>query len=234
MRRLYQRAEAALSADTGRWRVLVDGRPVRTPAKSTLEAPARALAEAVAAEWAAQGPTIRPATMPLTQLLNTALDRVPGQRRAIAADIVRYAETDLLLHRAADDPALAARQATSWDPVLDWLAVRHGARLVPGIGVGAHAQSGAALARIADAVADTDDLVLAALHFATGAMGSAALALALIGGGLGAEAAFAAAFLEDLAQLERWGRDAEAVARLDALKADIVAAGRFAALAGAA
>jgi chaperone required for assembly of F1-ATPase len=231
VKRIYKRVEVARAAETGRWRVLLDGRPVRSPAKTVLEAPGRALAEAVAAEWAAQGDTVRPATMPLTQLLNTALDRVPGERRAIAAEIVRFAETDLVLHRAAGEPALAARQAAAWDPILDWLEERHRARLVPTSGLAARPQSGAALARIADAVADLDDCALAALHFAAGALGSAALALALLGGRLDAEAAFAAAFLEDLDQLARWGRDAEAVARLEAIKADIAAAARFAALA---
>ena len=41
-------------------RVLLDGRPIRTPAKRELALPARRLAEAVAAEWEAQGDRIDP------------------------------------------------------------------------------------------------------------------------------------------------------------------------------
>lgn len=234
MKRFYRQATADRDAATGAWRVLLDGKPVRTPAKSVLAAPGRALAEAIAAEWAAQDKLVRPETMPLTQLLNTALDRVPGRRAEIVAEIAAYAETDLVLHRAESEPLLAARQAAAWDPVLDWLAERHGARLRPTRGLSVAAQPEAALDRIAAAVSARDDLALAALHLATGALGSVVLALALMDGRLDVEAAFAAGFLEDLAQLERWGRDAEAVRRLDAIKADLAAARRFATLAAAA
>ena len=54
--------------DTG-YTVELDGRPVRTPAKSLLTLPGRKLAEAVAAEWDAQDDVINPATMPVTRRL---------------------------------------------------------------------------------------------------------------------------------------------------------------------
>ncbi|MCH7795000.1 MAG: hypothetical protein IH900_07670, partial [Proteobacteria bacterium] len=37
------------------FRVVLDGRPIKTPAKADLVLPSLALAEAVAAEWQAQG-----------------------------------------------------------------------------------------------------------------------------------------------------------------------------------
>ena len=67
-------------------RVLLDGKPIRTPAKRELALPSRALAEAVAAEWEAQGDQIDPAAMPLTRLINSALDGVTG-REAEVVDV---------------------------------------------------------------------------------------------------------------------------------------------------
>ena len=51
-RRFYERAE--VGEGEGGFAVLLDGRPVKTPARRPLAAPTLALAEALAAEWQAQ------------------------------------------------------------------------------------------------------------------------------------------------------------------------------------
>jgi len=78
MKRVYKQATAR--AAEGGWGVALDGRPMRTPTKHELIVPSAALAEAVAAEWDAQQDEIRPATMPLTRLAATAIDRTRTQR----------------------------------------------------------------------------------------------------------------------------------------------------------
>ncbi len=93
-------------------------------------------------------------------------------------------------------------------------------------------QSGDSLARIAAAVAAQDALRLAALHHATGALGSVVIALALAEGRLDAESAFAAAHLDELHQMKEWGEDAEAKARLERIRAEVAAAAEFLRLAG--
>ena len=62
------------------------------------------------------------------------------------------------------------------------------------------------------------------------AAGSLAIGLALAEGEIDAEAAFAAACLDEHFQAEKWGLDAEAEQRREALRADIAAASRFLAL----
>ena len=59
------------------------------------------------------------------------------------------------------------------------------------------------------------------------------IALALFEGRLDADSAFAASQLDETFQIERWGEDEEAAARRAALRADLLAAGRFLALAAA-
>jgi chaperone required for assembly of F1-ATPase len=56
--------------------VLLDGKPVRTPARRILAAPTPALARQLAAEWNAQVDVINPAQMPLTRLANAVIDAV--------------------------------------------------------------------------------------------------------------------------------------------------------------
>src|SRR5688572_4800586 len=209
--------------------VLLDGKPIRTPAGRLLLAPTDALAGRIADEWRAQGDHVRPGTMPITQLLNTALDRLgEGKARADAvAEIAAYAATDLVCFRAARPPALAESQGAAWQPLLDWLAERHGATLATTEDLAAPAQPPEALARIAAAVAAQDALRLAALQLATGALGSIVIALALAEGRIDAAAAFRAAHLDDLHQMEQWGEDEEALARLERIRADIAAAEEF-------
>ncbi len=89
--------------------------------------PSAALAAAIAAEWDAQQDEIRPATMPLTRLAATAIDRTAAQRDTIVAEIANYAGTDLVCYRADHPPALAARQHAVWQPLIDWAAVRYDA-----------------------------------------------------------------------------------------------------------
>ena len=81
--------------------VLLDGRLVKTPAKTLLALPTKPLAEAVAAEWRAQVETVRPETMPYTRRANAALDKVTRQFQDVLNMLAAYGETDLLCYRAA-------------------------------------------------------------------------------------------------------------------------------------
>ena len=82
----------------------------------------------VAEEWARQGETVDPADMPLTRLLNSAIDGVARTMEETRAEIARYAGSDLLCYRA-EAPGVARRAAAAaFDPVLDWAAEALGAR----------------------------------------------------------------------------------------------------------
>src|SRR5919112_6474528 len=70
--------------------LLLDGKPVRTPARRLLAAPDLRVGQALAAEWNAQGEAIDPATMPLTRLSNAIIDAVADQSDAVRAEIEKY------------------------------------------------------------------------------------------------------------------------------------------------
>lgn len=207
--------------------VMLDGKPVRTPARAELIAPNEALANAIALEWRGQGETIRPDTMPMTRLANTALDRIAPRRDDAMAQIMRYAEHDLLCYRADHPADLASRQANAWDPLLTWLKTVHRVELKTGTGIAHIEQPEKSLKALDRAVAAHDDFQLAALHAATTVTGSLVIGLAFLGGRLDAEGAFAAAHLDEAYQAERWGEDAEAQGRARRAAAELVAAERF-------
>lgn len=228
MKRFYKDAKAV--AVDGGYAVQLDGKPVKTPSKSALHIPKRALAEAIAAEWQGQDETIKPTALPLTRLVSTALDRVVSRRAEVIAELVKFAGTDLLCYRADDPPSLAERQRQTWQPLLDWAAERYDATLSVTQGITPIPQPPAALAAIERAIAAHDAMELVALHFATTSCSSVILGLALLAGRITPEEAFDAAQLDETYEIERWGEDAEQMQRRAALKDDIAQAARFAAL----
>jgi chaperone required for assembly of F1-ATPase len=225
MKRFYQ--EVSVAADAGGHRILLDGRPVHSPARQLLAMPSAALAEAVADEWRAQGVTIERSGKGLTRLVSTALDRMPALRGAAIEEALGYAETDLLCYRAAEPVELAARQERSWQPWLDWLAKAHGARLVVTTSMLPVTQPEPAVARLRAAIERLDDWRLVGLHGATTALGSLVLGLALLEGEIDAERALAASLLDELFEIERWGRERYAERRQQVLRRDVAAAARF-------
>lgn len=217
MKRFYKKV--GLEAGAAGTRLLLDGRPVKTPAKNVLLLPAGAFAEAVAEEWRAQGEEVDPKSMPLTRLANAVIDGMTPRAEDVRQNLCAYGETDLICHWAEAPQELVARQAEHWQPVLDWVAEAHGARFKPVQGIMAEAQDEATLARLADAVATFDLFRLAALSEMTSLTGSVLLALAVAEGGMDAEAAWSAAHVDEAFQIEQWGEDAEAHARHETRKA---------------
>lgn len=225
---------ASVEPDGAGWTVRLDGRPVKTPAKTALILPTRAMADAVAGEWDAQQGEIRPATMPVTRAANSAIDTVARQKAAVVAMIAAYGETDLLCYRAQDPAELVSRQALSWDPLLAWADSTLGARLAVTTGVIPVPQDKGALSRLDAAVAAFDAFELAALHDLVAISGSLVIGLAVAHGRIDVEAAWAASRIDETWQAEQWGEDAEA-AETEAIKRKSMhEAARFLALARAA
>jgi len=225
-RRFYTETAVIALAD-GASGIALDGRPIRTPGGAKVALPGRALAAAIAAEWAAQEGKVDALSMPLMRLAATALDRIGRERDAVVSTIAGYAAHDLLCYRAAAPGALAARQAESWQPLLDWCARACGAQLAVTEGVIHVEQRPEALAALRAVVDAMDDFRLAALSQLTAACGSLVLALAVCSGWIDSAAAIAASQLDEVWQAEKWGDDAEAATRRANLAREITDTVRF-------
>jgi chaperone required for assembly of F1-ATPase len=184
----------------------------------------------VAAEWDAQGDRIDPATMPLTRLVNSAIDGIAGREGEVRADIAKYAANDLLCYRAGSPAELVRRQAEAWDPVLAWASEALGARLMLAQGIVPVMQSAASLAAVAAALAPLDAFGLAAHHTMTTLTGSALLALAHGAGRLTVGETWSSAHIDEDWQISQWGEDAEAKARRAHRWTEMQAASRLLAL----
>jgi chaperone required for assembly of F1-ATPase len=222
-KRFYTRAHTADQPGEGGFPVLLDGKPVKTPARHSLAAPSRPLAEHLAAEWDAQQQLIDPAQMPLTRLANAVIDAVAAQTKPVADEVAKYLGSDLLFYRADAPPGLVALQAKHWDPVLDWAHESLGARFMLVEGVVYAAQPDTALAA-ARAAIPNEPWQLGAVASITTLTGSALLALALARGKIDADAAWIAAHVDEDWQMQHWGRDDVAIARRDYRFAEMKAA----------
>ncbi len=211
-KRFYAKAEA-LERD-GLFHVALDGRTARTPARNPLALASRPVVEALAAEWQAQEGRIDPARMPLTRLVNSALDGVAAQHEAVRAEIVRYAGSDALCYRAGEPEALVERQDQIWNPIISALEQRIGGRFVMAQGIVFAEQPQTTLAAVARRVAQIPaPAALAGAHNVMTLTGSTILMLALAEGLIDAEAAWVAAHLDEDYQIAIWGQDEEAAER---------------------
>jgi len=220
-KRFYERAH--VGAGEGGFALLLDDKPVKTPARRALSAPSRALAGALADEWNAQTEVIDPAKMPLTRLANVAIDAVADKHKEVAAEIENYLGNDLLFYRAEGPAGLVERQTQRWDPVLAWARDELGARFVLGQGVMPVTQPREAVAAAAQKI-PAEAWRLAAIASVTTLTGSALLALALAHTVLDAEAVWAAAHVDEDWQMAQWGRDELALARRAFREAELEAA----------
>jgi len=220
-RRFYDKA--AVEGGPDDFAILLDGKPVRTPARRPLAAPSRALAEALAAEWNAQQEVVDPAAMPLTRLANSIIDGVAQMPLSVAEEITQYLGSDLLFYRAEGPQGLVERQTRQWDPVLAWARDVLGARFVLAAGVMFVEQPEDAI-DAAKAAIPTDAWRLGAVSSIATLTGSALLALAMLRGRLSVEEAWAAAHVDEDWNMEFWGRDERALERRGYRFAEMLAA----------
>jgi chaperone required for assembly of F1-ATPase len=213
-RRFYASAKAESEGEG--FAVKLDGRTPKSPSGTPLVLPTLALAELCASEWAAQSENIDPSTLQATRLAFTALDHIPAARAETAAEVSRYAGSDLLCYRADQPAALIARQALAWDPLVLWAEQTFDLKFVITSGIIHRPQPDQTVAEVRALAAREGDFGLTGLAFATALFGSAVIALALRHGRLTAEEAFAVSRIDEDYQIELWGHDDEAAERVDA------------------
>jgi chaperone required for assembly of F1-ATPase len=208
----------------GGFALRLDGRGARTPARHPLVVKDNRVADALAAEWNAVGERIDPTSMPLTRLINSAIDRVAGEMAAVRQDIVAYAGTDAVCYRAEGPESLISAENAAWDPLLAWVREALGVRFVLAGGIMHVRQEDATLAAFGEALKPLDSLQLAALHVITTLTGSAIVGLALARGRLTPDQAWDAAHVGEDWQMQQWGRDEMALQRRAARRAEFDAA----------
>ncbi|SLJ86631.1 ATP12 family chaperone protein [Novosphingobium mathurense] len=211
MKRFYKEVTVG-EADAG-WRVLLDGRPIKTAGGRVQVVTTKPLAEALAEEWAAQGENIDPAGFVLRDLCDFAIDAIAVDRAEAIRDLVPYAETDTLCYRADPEDALFKRQQDVWEPLLKRAEDRWGLTFTRVSGIIHKPQPAQTLARLEQVLHEQDDFTLAGLRMLTSLAASLVVGLFATEPDADSEALWRAANLEEDWQIELWGEDWEAAER---------------------
>jgi chaperone required for assembly of F1-ATPase len=132
----------------------------------------------------------------------------------VLEDVKLFSSSDLVCYRSEGPEQLVERQAMAWDPYLEWVANRFGARFYLAQGVMPVEQPAEALAAIGQALRKyAEPMKAACLHSMTSLTGSALLALAVAEGHVSAEQAWNDAHVDEDWTIDQWGEDEEATAR---------------------
>jgi chaperone required for assembly of F1-ATPase len=234
-KRFYKRA--AFDSVQGGFVITLDGKNIRTPQQKLLHTKSEKLALAIAAEWDAQIEVIDTDAMPLTRLLNIALDRIALDREALLEELCGFAQTDLLCYRtpaknaalpiANRDAELRALQLQHFDPILAWASAQHGLEFICTEGLMPVQQPATSLQKIAALFSAANDHELAALSLMVPILGSALLALAMWHGFISVDEALIAARLDEAVQQAQWGEAPEVAVKWAAKCRDVKAAAIF-------
>jgi chaperone required for assembly of F1-ATPase len=216
-RRFYK--EVTVQQRDGTFALLLDGRAAKSPGGNHLALPCLAAARALADEWLAQNETIDPAAMPLTRIVNSAIDGGAYRLGATVDEIARYAWADPVCYRAPEPMTLVEAQAAEWDPILAFEREKLGADFICTEGVVFVEQPEPACAAVKEAIqrianrGPAAPFALAALHVMTTLTGSVLLALAVAHRAHTPAEAWTAAHVDEDFEMRAWGEDAEALRR---------------------
>jgi chaperone required for assembly of F1-ATPase len=222
---------ASVVQEGGSFSIRLDGRPMRLPGTEPLALGSAALAEAIGCEWqeagGLKGGDFAADDLPLTRLAATAQQRISPDPHPTIDALAKYAENDLLCYHAAFPEDLVALQEARWRPLLAQAVQSYGAELRVMFGVMPQPQPPEAVASLRRVLAACTADELAGLGSLVPATGSLVLGLFLAEGRLDAKEVTELAFLDHDYQAEKWGLDADAVARRAAVASEIAQATRY-------
>ncbi len=204
MKRVYKVASHTKTEDG--FVIQLDGKTVKTPTGQPLAAPNRAIADTIVTEWSAQGDEIIPDTMPMMQMLTTAIDR-QRERDAVTKVLLGYLDTDLLCYRVKEPAELAKRQKEVWDRWLAWFDEHFESPLEVTFGLQALKQDADTHKQIWNYLEALDEYYFTVLQIVTSLSGSIVLGLAFLEHEAGPEDVFNAAELEEIYHAEIAGED---------------------------
>ncbi len=228
MKRFYKDV-TAVPAETGGFRICLDGRPVKTPGRVDMICPDVRIAEIVSAEWRAQDKTIDPQTMPATQLINTMVDKFPGHRDEMTAQVLKFMDTDLICYTADGPEDLARIQDKLWGGARDWFEGRYGVSLKTTTDLKAIRQEAVVHKAVAEDIAALKDVEFIVFQSLVPVCGSVILSLGFVHGYLDTPAMLAAIFAEEdyqatVTRADLYGEDPMIMKKKTALRRDMDAA----------
>ncbi len=204
--------------------VFLDNRRLVTPAKNSLIVPSLKAAELIALEWENQGENIDTDTMPITRLVNVAIDRAQFTRNELVSEIQKYASSDLCCYRTSAPQILYETQCKIWDEQIDWVKNKFSITFIAKSDSLGLFQTEETLNKIGEIAQEYDDIQLTILAFVTALAGSAILGVRLVEKEITPEELFKAIRIEEDHNAAIWGYDDEDLSKANAKLEDLKSA----------
>ncbi len=207
IKRFFEKVSVAQQKDSLGYQVLLDGRPIRSPAQAPLRLPTEEMATAVALEWDSVGELIEPHLMPMMTAVSTVTDHLPKNRELYYDELLKYLDTDTLCIRAPPrEEELHALQKEKWNPVLHWMGDSLNCHLETTSALGKRPDHHDDARSVAEAhLHELNDFELQAMFMFTTVCKSLSIGFALLHGEISIEDGVSAARLEEEYQIEQWG-----------------------------
>lgn len=209
--------DVAVDGDDEGFFVTLDGRRLKTPARTKLSIPTETIAYMAAQEWDSQDEHINLSSMYITNLCNAATDNVSYTHTNRVDALLEYLHTDTIVFREENPEAWEDLQAEVWDPLVAWANGKYALDLQTTTAIFAPEVSEGDLATMRNVVdgfgdesvpAGTPDHKtwgLMGLEHLTATSKSMIVSLALLDGEVTVEEAARAARLEVVFQTSRFG-----------------------------
>ncbi|KAF8976172.1 ATP synthase complex assembly protein atp12 [Entomortierella lignicola] len=190
--------------------VTLDGRILKTPAGNQLILPKdqEHIALMIAGEWHGQKTLLKSHSLPMTSLVARAIDGFIGNQQGRTETLNRltkFLDTDSICYQQDYPESIVKAQQEHWDPILKWVKEEYGLDIKVSQGITYVQQDDEVKQKLWDIVNDMTDIELSAFERATLTAKSFLIGLAVVKRHLSVEKAWAAAQLEVLDQIERWG-----------------------------
>ena len=207
--------------------IALDGVILKTPAASVLYTECLPLIEEVAMEWKSQRIEIDIQSLPLFRFLVSSIDEVGPKREEVNRKTLQFGATDLLCYRAEDPPELKNRQEKKWQPIINWVEEEFNISFIVTNGISPITQSPESLSAMGDDLAMLTDLEMTGVSSFVMATGSLIVGLALKAEVITPDTAADISILDEVYQMERWGKDKNVTDRHDQIRKEISLAYRL-------
>jgi chaperone required for assembly of F1-ATPase len=196
MKRFYKSVSLSEGTTEG-YGLLLDHKPVQTPARKPFFIQSKKIASLVVKEWEDQGETVQPLKMPVSQMAMTLIDRVIPFRDKLESEILGYINTDLVSYRTSEPEQYKRIQEEKWDPFIIWFKNIFGLHFEVTYGLSPLTQSPDIHHAIHHHINRLSDEKMMALYLGTLGTGSIVLGLAFISLDFTVDDILAAAFAEE-------------------------------------
>lgn len=208
MKKFY--TDVSLEKSDDGYLVLLDGKAIKTPLKKVMLCPTKKLAQAIMQEWISQGDVINLRDMPMMQLLNTAIDRVAGQRKKMGEEFISHLDNDTIVYRAEQSDELTALEIKLWQPLYDWVKETFAEDIQTTENILSHVDNKGLKKKIKHWMMGLDDYHLTVLLESGALTSSTIIGAVFCHDNITAEQAFEAAYLEENYQAQKWAPDKQA------------------------